>query len=79
MKVVITLEDGALPHVVASDGPLERAYDTTPEILADLFLPVEQDARTWDVSPILPPRTVFWAHRAEEDALVLDLPADPQP
>lgn len=79
MQAIITLEDGKLPHVAVTDGPLERTYDTTPEMLADLFLDGDGGNQTWSVSPILPPHTVFWGHRAEEDALVLDLPAGPQP
>ena len=82
MKVVITLDDGCLPHVQVTDGVRERAYDTTPEIIANLFADVNGDegsSSPWTASPLLPPHTVFWAQRNSEECLVLDIPAGQQP
>lgn len=82
MKVVITLEDGNLPHVEVTDGLMERAYDTTPEAIVNLFASSNGDddaPSPWLASPVLPPNTVLWATRNTEECLVLDIPAGNQP
>ncbi len=82
MKVVITLEDGHLPHVQVTDGVMERTYDATPETIVGLFAAANGDDESyspWVASPILPPNTVLWAKRNTEECLVLDIPAGTQP
>jgi hypothetical protein len=80
MRVVITLEDGAFPHVHVTDGLAERTYETTSDVLIDLLRDAEDTpSQPWIASPLLPPQTVFWAQQGDTDCLVLDLPAGPQP
>jgi hypothetical protein len=82
MKAVITLESGRLPFVEVTDGRVRRTFETTPDILADLFAAVngeEGPVGGWTVSPLLPPHTVFWAGRGLDECLVLDIPAGPAP
>lgn len=82
MKVVMTLEDGRLPHVHVTDGIQERTYDTTLEMISHLLEEVGGDGApvaTWHTSPILPPQTILWASRTNGECVVFDIPAGMQP
>lgn len=82
MRVVITLEDGHWPDVTVTDGLAMRHFETTPEVLADLLLDASDDHAPlpWTTSPLLPPHAVFWGQQGPDTtALVLDMPAGPQP